>query len=157
MTLSIDLPILRDILSLHTSDQSPLFLFPQENEHKKSFFFDVAGWLLFQSESSEQQKNELSVDGLRTGLQGDVGRPGFATAFRPGAVHELYWAMISDIQAGRSGQMLVTRPFITPSGDDRTLYLSYVPIVFAENDDSQRNIGGIGCVDTSFGVHGLDR
>ncbi len=149
LTLSIDLPNLRDILSLHTSDQSPLFLSPQENELKKSFFFDAAGWLLFQSESSEKRKNELSVDGLRTGLQGDVGRPGFATAFRPGAVHELYWAMISDIQAGRSGQTMITRPFITPSGDDRTLYLSYVPIVFVESNDSKRIIGGIGCVDTS--------
>jgi two-component system, NtrC family, response regulator HydG len=149
LTLSIDLPILRDILSLHTSDQSPLFLSPQENELKKSFFFDAAGWLLFQSESFEKRKNELSVDGLRMGLHGDVGRPGFATAFRPGTVHELYWAMISDIQAGRSGQTMITRPFITPSGDDRTLYLSYVPIVFDESSDSRRIIGGIGCVDTS--------
>lgn len=150
LTLSIDLPSLRDILSLHTSKQSPLFLFPQESEQKKSFFFDASGWLLFQSESTEQQKSDLSVDLLRMGLQGDVGRPGFATAFRPGSAHDLYWVMISDIQAGRSGQMLVTRPFLAPSGNDRTLYLTYVPIVFAENGDSQRIVGGIGCVDTSF-------
>ncbi|WP_319587357.1 sigma 54-interacting transcriptional regulator [uncultured Desulfobulbus sp.] len=150
LTLSVDLPSLRDILSLHNSKQSPLFLFPQESEHKKSFFFDASGWLLFQSESPDQKKSDLSVDLLRMGLQGDVGRPGFATAFRPGAAHDLYWVMISDIQAGRNGQMLVTRPFLAPSGSDRSLYLSYVPIVFAENSTSQRIVGGIGCVDTSF-------
>ena len=39
LTLSLDLPLLRDILSLHTSGQSPLFLFPQENETKEEFLF----------------------------------------------------------------------------------------------------------------------
>lgn len=150
LTLSVDLPRLRDIISLHSSVQSPLFLFPQENEQKKSFFFDASGWLLFQSESPDQRQVELSVEELRTGLQGDVGRPGFNTAFRPGSEHDLYWAMISDIQAGKAGQVLISRPFMAPGGGDRTLYLSYVPIVFSENPKSQRIVGGIGCVDTSF-------
>ena len=133
LTLSIDLPKVRDIISLHTSRQSPLFLFPQENENKRSFFFDASGWLLFQSEFQEQGGGELSVDALRTGLQGDVGRPGFGTAFRPAAAHELYWAMVADVQAGISGQTLVSGTFFVPDGSDRTLYLSYVPIVFAES------------------------
>lgn len=150
LTLSVDLPRMRDIISLHSSIQSPLFLFPQESEQKKSFFFDASGWLLFQSESPDQGQVELSVDELRTGLQGDVGRPGFNTAFRPGSEHDLYWAMISDVQAGKSGQVLISRPFMAPGGGDRTLYLSYVPIVFNENPKSQRIVGGIGCVDTSF-------
>ena len=151
LTVSIDLPSLRDIFSLHASRQSPLFLYPQESEYSKTFFYDAAGWLLFQSESPESKKSDLSVDQLRMGLQGDVGRPGFATAFRPGSAHDLYWAMIADIQAGKSGQMLVSRPFLTPADSDRTLYLTYVPIVFAENPDSQRIVGGIGCIDTSYG------
>jgi len=151
LTLSIDLPRIRDIISLHSSTRSPLYLFPQEGEHKKSFFFDASGWLLFQSESPDQSdETELSVDLLRTGLQGDVGRPGFNTAFRPGFVHDLYWSMVADIQAGKSGQMLVSKPFIAPSGTDKTLYLSYVPIVFNESPKTQRIVGGIGCVDTSF-------
>ena len=149
MTLSVDLPSLRDIVSLHASEKSPLFLFPQEKEHKRSFFFDASGWLLFQSESPDQN-NDLSVDFLRMGLQGDVGRPGFSTAFRPAFIHDLYWAMVANVQAGKSGQVLVSHPFLTPSGSDRTLYLSYVPIFFAENVDSQRIVGGVGCVDTSF-------
>jgi hypothetical protein len=79
LTLSIDLPRLRDIISLYTSKQSPLFLFPQDGEQKKSFFFDAAGWLLFQSEAPDRQQADLSVDLLRMGLQGDgvrcPGRP----------------------------------------------------------------------------------
>ena len=151
LTLSVDLPRVRDIMSLHSSTRSPLFLFPQEGEHKKSFFFDASGWLLFQSESMDLPEDaELSVDPLRTGLQGDVGRPGFNSAFRPGFTHDLYWSMVADVQAGKSGQMLVSRPFMAPAGTDKTLYLSYVPIVFNENAKTQRIIGGIGCVDTSF-------
>ncbi len=150
LTLSVDLPSMRDIISLHSSTQSPLFLFPQEVEQKKSFFFDASGWLLFQSESPDLPQAELSVDQLRTGLQGDVGRPGFNTAFRPSSENELYWSMVTDIQAGKPGQTLISRPFVAPSGTDKILYLSYVPIVFHENPKSQRIVGGIGCVDTSF-------
>ena len=150
LTLSVDLPYLRGIMSMHTSIQSPLFLFPQESEHKKSFFFDAGGWLLFQSESLGDPQPELSVDLLRVGLKGDVGRPGFNTAFRPGSEHDLYWAMVSDIQSGRSGQLTVARPFASPTGTDRTLYLSYVPIVFAESEETTRIVGGIGCFDASF-------
>ncbi len=150
LTLSVDLPRLRDIISVHSSIQSPLFLFPQESEQKKSFFFDASGWLLFQSESPEELGKELSVDLLRVGLQGDVGRPGFNTAFRPGYEHDLYWAMVTDVQSGKSGQSLVSRPFMPPTGNDRTLYLSYVPVVFQESADARRIVGGIGCIDTSF-------
>lgn len=150
LTLSVDLPYLRSLMSIHTSSQSPLFLFPQESEHKKSFFFDASGWLLFQSESLGDSQPELSVDMLRVGLKGDVGRPGFNTAFRPGSEHDLYWSMVSDIQAGKSGQLTVARPFASPTGTDRTLYLSYVPIVFAESEETRKIVGGIGCFDASF-------
>jgi transcriptional regulator with AAA-type ATPase domain len=90
------------------------------------------------------------VEFLRTGLQGDIGRPGFSTAFRPNFSSDLYWAMVTDVQAGRTGQVLISSPFLPPAASDRTLYLSYVPLVFAESDDAQRILGGIGCIDTSF-------
>ncbi|MDR2551131.1 MAG: sigma 54-interacting transcriptional regulator [Desulfobulbus sp.] len=150
LTLSVDLLSLRDIISLHTSNHSPLFLYPQESEQKKTFFFDSAGWLLFQSESPDHPKEELSVDQLRMGVPGDVGRPGFTTAFRPGSGHDRYWAMVADVQGGKTGQFLVSRPFLVPTSGDRTLYLSYVPITFFESPDTQRIVGGIGCVDASF-------
>ncbi len=150
LTLSLDLPRLRDIVSLHSSKHSPLYLFPQESEQKKTFFFDASGWLLFESVSPDQHQAELSVDLLRSGLQGDVGRPGFDTAFRPGFENNLYWAMVSDVQGGKGGQVFISKPFMAPSGTDRTLYLSYVPIVFNEDSATQRIVGGIGCIDTSF-------
>ncbi|MBU1567637.1 MAG: sigma-54 dependent transcriptional regulator [Proteobacteria bacterium] len=150
LTLSIDLSRIRNILSLHASPQSPLFLFPQENESKKSFFFDAAGWLLFQSESEQESINELSVDELRIGLRGDVGRPGFSTAFRPDSANELYWTVVSEVQKGKSGQVLSDRSFARSSANERQLYFSFVPIVFQETPGSQRVIGGIGCFDTSF-------
>ena len=145
LTLSVDLRRLRDIVSVHNSKKSPLYLFPQESEQKKSFFFDASGWLMFQSESPEDRQAELSVEFLRIGLQGDIGRPGFSTAFRPNFSSDLYWAMVSDVQAARTGQVLISRPFMPPAASDRTLYLSYVPLVFAESDESQRILGGIGC------------
>jgi DNA-binding NtrC family response regulator len=150
LTLSIDLSRIRNILSLHASTESPLFLFPQENEKKKSFFFDASGWLLFQSEPEQNSSTELSVDNLRIGLRGDVGRPGFSTAFRPDLENELYWTLVSEVQKGKSGQVLSDGPFIKSSPTERQLYLSYVPIVFQETPGSQRIIGGIGCLDTSF-------
>ncbi len=150
MTLSIDLPRIRSILSLHASSQSPLFLFPQDNERKKSFFFDAAGWLLFQSEPEYKSTTDLSVDELRVGLRGDVGRPGFSTAFRPELENEFYWNIVSEVQKGKSGQVLSDRSFTQTAAAEKQLYLSYVPIVFRETPEAERIIGGIGCLDTSF-------
>ncbi|MDK9707237.1 MAG: sigma-54 dependent transcriptional regulator [Desulforhopalus sp.] len=150
LTLSIDLTRIRSILSLHASSQSPLFLFPQDNERKKSFFFDSDGWLLFQSELEPERMTDLSVDELRVGLRGDVGRPGFSTAFRPELANELYWNIVSEVQKGKSGQVLSDRSFTQSTETEKQLYLSYVPIVFRESSESERIVGGVGCLDTSF-------
>ncbi len=150
LTLSIDLSRLRGILSLHASAKSPLFLFPQENESKKSFFFDASGWLLFQSEPEPDSNTELSVDDLRIGLRGDVGRPGFSTAFRPESANEFYWSVVSEVQKGKGGQVLSDNAFSEAPAAKKQLYLSYAPIVFQETPDSQKIVGGIGCLDTSF-------
>lgn len=150
LTLSVDLLRLRDILSIHSSIRSPLYLFPQDSEFKQAFFFDSAGWLLFQSDTPDKPHADLSVDKLRTGLQGDVGRPGFNTAFRPVAENNLYWSMVAEIQAGKVGQVLVAMPFMIPTRSGKKLYLSYIPIVFKDDSDNQRIVGGIGCLDSSF-------
>ena len=150
LTLSIDLSRLRGILSLHASVKSPLFLFPQENESKKSFLFDASGWLLFQSEPEPDSVAELSVDDLRIGLRGDVGRPGFSTAFRPESANEFYWSIVTDVQRGKGGQVLSDHSFAQTPDAEKQLYLSYFPILFQETPDSQKIVGGIGCLDTSF-------
>lgn len=149
LILSLDLLEVRDILSLHASDQSPLFLFPQDNERKQSFTFDLAGWLLFESENLKDRDKALAVDRLRVGLQGDVGRPGFKEAFRPSYDYKLYWTLVSNVQSGQSGQLLTSRFFAHPQANEQSLFLSYSPILFNNIEGQKKIIGGIGCFDSS--------
>ena len=149
LVLSVNLMGVRDILSLYTSDQSPLFLFPQDTYRKQSFMFDLAGWLLFESDTAhDQQEKALGVDRLRVGLEGDVGRPGFKEAFRPAYEYKLYWTLVTDVQAGHAGQLRTSGLFAEPQGKEHPLFLSYAPIVFHGNGVN-KIIGGIGCFDSS--------
>jgi two-component system response regulator HydG len=150
LTISLDLDILRRILSLYASEDSPVFLFPQDKEAKKSFFFDGSGWLLFQSEKEWDNLQEVNIDDLRLGLRGDLGRPGFKTAFRPDSANVHFWGIVSEVQRHQSGQVLVDRYFSEIKNGNRQLYLSYEPIVFMESKDSAKVVGGLGCLDTSF-------
>lgn len=148
LVLSVNLLEVRDILSLYTSAQSPLYLVPQSNERKRSFVFDLEGWLLFESESVDDQGGGLTVDKLRVGLQGDVGRPGFKGAFRPAYFYQPYWTIVTDVQAGHAGQLITSTFFSQPEKEDQAVFLSYAPIVFHGNNN--KIIGGIGCFDSSY-------
>ena len=53
LLISIDVRILRNILSLYNSPRSPLWSFPRTPEMRFAYFFDPAGWVLFQSEEPE--------------------------------------------------------------------------------------------------------
>ncbi|NLW80526.1 MAG: sigma-54-dependent Fis family transcriptional regulator, partial [Desulfovibrionales bacterium] len=151
LTISLDLLVVHRIMSLFSSSQSPLFIFPQDRERTISFFFDSSGWLLFASGFSDNQKKGLSVDTLRSGLQGDIGRPGFDSAFRPSPLHEKYWTMVASVQSGNSGQLALGPLFNNPSNSGSDLFLNYAPIEFPETLLSSPTIvGGIGCMDTSF-------
>lgn len=150
LTISIDLDLLRSILSRHASEDSPVFLFPQDKDAKKSFFFDASGWLLFQSEKDWENLKEINLDDLRLGLRGDLGRPGFKTAFRPDSSNVQFWNIVAEVQMQQSGQLLVDRYFSEVKGRGQQLYLSYEPIVFMESGDSGKVVGGVGCLDTSF-------
>ncbi|MDO5674633.1 MAG: sigma 54-interacting transcriptional regulator [bacterium] len=148
LVLSINLQEMRNILSLYASAQSPLYLSPQNIERKQSFVFDLGGWLLFESEEVQTPHKALSVDRLRAGLQGDVGRPGFKEAFRPAYEYKTYWTLVIDVQAGQAGQLLTSGEFMLPRSEEQTLFLSYAPIVFHGNGIN-KIIGGIGCFDSS--------
>lgn len=150
LILSVNLRGVRDILSLYTSEHSPLHLAAQSGERRRSFVFDLEGWLLFESESKNDQHGPLAVDKLRVGLQGDVGRPGFKGAFRPSYFYQIYWTMVTDVQSGHAKQ-LVTSPFFSyPEREDQVIFLSYAPILFHVNKNSAKIIGGIGCFDSSY-------
>lgn len=150
-TLSVDMTELQRIMSVYNSNNSPLYIFPQEKENTSSFFFDESGWILFESGYQENKVAKLSIDNLRSGLEGDIGRAGFDSAFRPSAKHEKYWTMVSAVQSGQSGQLALGPLFNEPSNPERDFFLNYVPIDFQEGTDSPPVIiGGIGCMDTSF-------
>ena len=148
LVLSVNLLGVRNIISLHTSPQSPLYLFPQDSNRKQSFVFDLAGWLLFESEPVQEEQKSLAVDKLRVGLLGDVGRPGFKEAFRPAYDYKIYWTLVTDIQSGKSGQLRTSGFFTEPQKNEQSLFLSYAPIVFHGNG-ANKIIGGIGCFDSS--------
>lgn len=150
LILSVNLLEVRDILSLYTSEHSPLHLAAQSGERRRSFVFDLEGWLLFESESKNDRHEPLAVDKLRVGLQGDVGRPGFKGAFRPSFFYQIYWTMITDVQSGQAKQ-LATSPFFSyPEREDQLIFLSYAPIIFHGDKNNKKIIGGIGCFDSSY-------
>ncbi len=151
LTLSMDLAEMQKIMTVYASTQSPLYIFPQEKERARSFFFDASGWLLFESGQPDTQRKDLSVDTLRSGLQGDIGRPGFDSAFRPSPQHEKFWTMVTAVQAGKTGQLALGSLFNNPASPEDDLFLNYAPIVFPEDPGASPTIvGGIGCMDTSF-------
>lgn len=151
LTLSVDMIELEKVMALYASTRSPLYIFPQEKERARGFFFDAGGWLLFESGSQESQQGQLTVDSLRIGLQGDIGRPGFDSAFRPGPQNEKYWTMVTAVQTGKAGQLALGALFNSAEGPENDLFLNYAPIAFAEDPGAEPTvIGGIGCMDTSF-------
>jgi len=151
LTLSLDIIEMQRIMTLFSSNQSPLYIFPQEKERVSSFFFDLSGWLICETGPLGSGRGHVSVDAIRTGLQGDVGRPGFASAFRPSPQYEKYWAVVSAVQSGRDGEADFSNFLSDPANPERDHFLYYVPIRFQEEE--QQNpviVGGLGCIDSSF-------
>ena len=151
LTLSLDILEIQRIMALFSSRQSPLYIFPQEKERVRSFFFDASGWLICETGVSTSPQLKVSIDDIRTGLLGDLGRPGFESAFRPSPQYEKYWAVVSAVQSGKDGEIGFANFLNDPSNIGKDHYLYYVPIRFQEipNEDPEI-IGGIGCIDTSF-------
>ena len=152
LVLSVNLLGIRNLLSLYASERSPLHLDPQSQGVKKSFVFDLSGWLLFESESPESNLDPdrpLAVDNLRVGLKGDVGRPGFQEAFRPASEYHQYWTVVAQVQAGQAGQMQTSAIFGKPASGSAALFFSYAPIVFHGKGADNQIVAGIGCFDGS--------
>lgn len=152
LILSLDLTVLRDAISMFSSSSAPLRTADDETRIR-SIFFDNQGWMLFQSENLEadEASSRLNSDSLRAGFQGEFGRAGFSTAFRPGSNHVNYWAMVSSIQGGHSGQIFLDNSDAWSHGNSAVEGVSFAPITFTTNPDSPRTIiGGLAVLDTSF-------
>jgi len=151
LTLSVDIIEVQRIMTLFSSRQSPLYIFPQERERARSFFFDAAGWLICETGSTATGRPHVSIDAIRTGLQGDMGRPGFDSAFRPNPQYEKYWAVVSAVQSGKDGEIDFSNFLNDRENTARDHFLYYVPIRFQEEMGRDPAIlGGIGCIDSSF-------
>lgn len=152
LILSLDLTVLRDAISMFSSSAAPLRTEGDE-ARIRSIFFDNQGWMLFQSENLEadEASGRLNSDSLRAGFQGEFGRAGFSTAFRPGPNHVNYWSMVSNVQAGHSGQIFLDNSDAWGQENSAVEGVSFAPVTFAANPDSPRTImGGLAVLDTSF-------
>ena len=152
LILSLDLTVLRDAISMFSSSSAPLRTADDETRIR-SIFFDNQGWMLFQAENLEADEagGRLNSDSLRAGFQGEFGRAGFSTAFRPGPNHVNYWSMVSNVQAGHSGQIFLDNSDAWGHENSAVEGVSFAPVTFAANPDSPRTImGGLAVLDTSF-------
>lgn len=152
LILSLDLTVLRDAINMFSSSSAPLRTADDETRIR-SIFFDNQGWMLFQSENLEadEASGRLNSDSLRAGFQGEFGRAGFSTAFRPGPNHVNYWSMVSNVQAGHSGQIFLDNSDAWGHENSAVEGVSFAPVTFAANPDSPRTImGGLAVLDTSF-------
>ena len=152
LILSLDLTVLRDAISMFSSSSAPLRTADDETRIR-SIFFDNQGWMLFQSENLEADdaSGRLNSDSLRAGFQGEFGRAGFSTAFRPGSNHVNYWSMVSNVQSGHSGQIFLDNGDAWGHGDNAVEGVSFSPVTFTANPDSPHTIvGGLAVLDTSF-------
>lgn len=152
LILSLDLTVLRDAISMFSSSSAPLRTADDETRIR-SIFFDNQGWMLFQSENLEADEagGRLNSDSLRAGFQGEFGRAGFSTAFRPGPNHVNYWSMVSNVQAGHSGQIFLDNSDAWGHENSAVEGVSFAPVTVAANPDSPRTImGGLAVLDTSF-------
>lgn len=152
LILSLDLTVLRDAISMFSSSSAPLRTADDETRIR-SIFFDNQGWMLFQSENLEADEagGRLNSDSLRAGFQGEFGRAGFSTAFRPGPNHVNYWSMVSNVQAGHSGQIFLDNSDAWGHENSAVEGVSFAPVTFTANPDSPRTImGGLAVLDTSF-------
>ncbi|MCU0561714.1 MAG: sigma-54 dependent transcriptional regulator [Desulfobacterales bacterium] len=149
--LAVDARLLRNILSLYESEQSPVFAVRRDpNLIRYSYFFDPDGWVLFQSEPTDQDHLPLSTLSARSFKRGTLGRPGMRAAFLPADSELRYWQMVRDILDGKSGLMQFKSRQQEPEAED-DYTLAYAPVYFkASPGRPQQVLGGVAFVDRSM-------
>lgn len=148
--LSLNAQMIRNVLSLYESSNSPVFAFSRNPKFQRyTFFFDVGGWVLFQSESEKDYDAPLRTLNIRTALSGTLGRPGMPEAFRPSDRNENYWRTIEDV---RKGHKDIVRPLKRAESASAysEYFLAYAPVrLHLAPDRDARIIGGIAYEDRS--------
>jgi hypothetical protein len=126
--LGIEAKIIRNLLSLYNSEQSPIFSF-QRNPSllRYTFFVDIHGWVLFQSDLIANPDKELHNIDVRSRYSGTLGKPGFPDAFRPANGEEEYWQLVESLLAGGKDLIRKTERR-TGSWFNRSFFHAYAPI-----------------------------
>ncbi|MFZ0613127.1 MAG: sigma 54-interacting transcriptional regulator [Desulfobacterales bacterium] len=149
LLLSFDVHLLQDILTLYNSPRSPILSYPRTPEVRFCYFFDTAGWILFQSEDPEKHTTELTTDLVRAAYTGTLGRPGLPNAFRPSSVYGPYWKMVGDVREGENGLIKAMDSAHQSEGLD-DYYQAYAPVFFPSGKDRKPLVyGGIAYIDRS--------
>lgn len=146
--VSIDARMLRNVLSVYNSSQSPIWAYQRTAEERYMFLFDPDGWILFQSEAVDKPSMQLTTHLARSGYTGTLGRQGQESAFRPDSIYKTYWDMVADVREAR--QEVVSLPAYQPHAYGRSYFLAYSPIRFKSSVDAQPHVvAGIAYLDIS--------
>lgn len=148
--LALDARKVRNILSLHDSNTSPVFAFPRNPRFSRfTYFFDAHGWVLFQSEAVDAAEAPLRTLDVRSTFQGTLGRPGFPEAFRPSDQSRNYWQIVEDTAKGKKG---ILRSIGGEQSDSpyREHFLAYAPVYFRPGAGKEPAVvGGVAFEDRS--------
>lgn len=148
VVLGINLVELRHRLAAIMAPESALRMPMQEGVQQLSFYFDARGWILFEMDNSGS--SSYLPDIAREGYSGDLGRAGYAAAFRPWAMHENFWRMVTEIAAGRSGSISAPADKYTAAHVGSTGILCFAPVFFAPAEGlPAQPLGGIAFFETS--------
>jgi DNA-binding NtrC family response regulator len=150
LVLGISVYRLRDILCLFSSPQSPIFAYIRSPELRYSYLFDTDGWIWFQSEEVQGKSRELSTQMARTGFSGTFGKPALKNAFKPFLEHTDYWQMVSDIQQGKHGLIVMRDETQKNPSMTETFYVGYAPVRFTSSFDGTSSVfAGVAFADRS--------
>jgi DNA-binding NtrC family response regulator len=148
LIVMVDALNLRNILSLYNSSQSPIWAFERTAEERYFYFFDLDGWILFQSEPVEKPHADLSSHLARTGFTGILGRQGQESAFLPDSIFGNYWKMVEDVRESRNSALMLTTH--KPNYYGRDYFLAYAPVRFRSSDHARPQVvGGVAYMDIS--------
>ncbi|NDV19852.1 AAA family ATPase [Pseudodesulfovibrio sp. JC047] len=147
--LSIKAKDIRNILSWYNSEESPLWAFPRSDELRFSYFLNIDGWMLFQSENYTKTDEKLTTYLARENYSGTLGKDGHTAAFRPNENHGRYWDAVNDIRNGKNGLTQVADKRVGQSVVN-SFYFSYAPVRFwGDGSDTPTPFGGVIFVDRS--------
>jgi len=150
LSLALDATDLRNILSVYNSPSSPLWGFPRSDELRYTYFFDTAGWMLFQCEDSEKPEAPLTTYLARSNYDGTLGRPGLSCAFRPSSVYAHFWKSVNDVAKGKADLLQPKDRDDIEAKGEVSYFFSYAPVIFEPGGGRDPIIyGGVTYVDRS--------